>query len=270
MDQASETPAASTGEWSLARDEKAATQSGVTVHRSFGVPEHESKHHHVCMHWPLDGATKIHAASQSLAVLARSWSRIDADTKACNHIIPRCIDVSEVATRAETDLLRLRAVAMSAEIQKIKLCTRALVEDFQKVGEWLARAAGSTWDAAKTVRRTRALASTLDEDHRVVAKDWLAADMNFLIAWLLRQAIKLLDRLELTPKAIETDLIGARCYGDILGSAAGMLDHAAILANESELFVVEMDQRWRTFRDHIARVVALSKDAAGDGTEPSP
>jgi len=222
------------------------------------------------MHWPLYGATRIHATSRSLAVLAGSWTGADADENAWNHLLPRCIDVGQVAPQAEAAAMRLRAAAMSAEIQQIKLGTRALGEDFQNVGEWLARAAGSTWNIAKTVRRTIALASTLDKDHRVVAKDWLAADMNFLIAWLLRQAIKLLDRLELTPKAIETDLMGARCYGDILGSAAGMLDHAAILANESELFVVEMDQRWRTFRDHIARVVALSKDAAGDGTEPSP
>lgn len=267
MDQATQMPVASTGEWSLARDKNAAAQFDVLMHRRFDVPEHESKRDHICMHWPLDGATKIHTTSRSLAVLAGSWAGADADSRTWNHILPRCIDVGQVATRAESDLLRLRAAAMSAEIQRIKLGTRALVEDFQKVGEWLARAAGSTWDAAKTVRRTMALASTLDEDHRVVAKDWLAADMNRLIAWLLRQAIALLDRLELTSEAIEADLLGARCYGNILRSAAGMLDHAAILANESELFVVEIDQRWRAFRDHIARVVALSKDAAGGDGE---
>ena len=268
MDRAIQMPAGSTGEWLLARDDNAAVQFDVPMQRRFAVPEHESKRDRICMHWPLYGATRIHATARSLAVLARSWGGADADQNAWNHLLPRFIDVGQVAP-PEADPMRLRAAAMSAEIQQIKLVTRALVEDFQKVGEWLARAAGSTWNTAKTVRRTIALASTLDEDHRVVAKDWLAADMNCLIAWLLRQAIQLLDRLELTPEAIETDLLGARCYRDVLQSAAGMLDHAAILTNESELFVVEIDQRWRAFRDHIARVVALSKVAAG-GREPRP
>lgn len=260
-------PAGSAGEWLLAQDGNPAVQFDVPMQRRFGVLEHESKRDRICMHWPLYGATRIHATSRSLAVLARSWDGADSDESAWNHLLMLCMDVGQVAPRAEADPMRLRAAAMSAEIQQIKLGMRALVKDFQKVGEWLARAAGSTWNTAKTVCRTIARASTLDEDHRVVAKDWLAADMNSLIAWLLRQAIQLLDRLELTPEAIETDLLGARCYRDVLQSAAGMLDHAAIFTNVSELFVVKTDQRWRAFRDHIARVVALSKDAAG-GREP--
>ena len=217
----------------------------------------------ICMHWPLDGAPKIHALSGSLAVLAGHWAAAHADAKSWNHLLPRCIDVEQAGPQAASDVLRLRATAMCAEIQRIKLCTRALVEDFQKIGEWLARAAGSTWDAGKTVRRALSLAATLGESHRVIAKDWLAADMNSLVAWLLGQALKLLDRIDLTAQAIVADLVDGRVYGDILQSAAELLDHAAAIANESELFVQDFDRRWRSFRDRIATVVALSKDALG-------
>ena len=217
----------------------------------------------ICMHWPLDGASKIHALSGSLAVLAEHWAGAHADAKTWNHLLPRCIDVEQAGPQAESDVLRLRATAMCAEIQRIRLRTRSLVEDFQKIGEWLARAAGSTWDAGKTVRRALSLASTLGESHRVIAKDWLAADMNSLVAWLLRRALKLLDRIEMSAEAIVADLVDARVYGDILQSAAEILDHAAAIANESELFVQDFDRRWRSFRDRIATVVALSKDALG-------
>lgn len=219
----------------------------------------------ICTHWPLLGAEKILAVSRSLAALAEFWARPHAHSKTWNHLHPRCIDVAEVNAREETEDLHLRAATIAAEIQQLQLCTGALVEDFQKISEWLAKAAGSTWDAAKTVRRELGLAPAIGEDHRVVVKDWLAADMNALIAALLRQALELIDRIELTPEALATDLAGRRSYGDLLQTAAEMLERAAALANESACFVENLDTRWRKFRAQIATGIALSRDAAGGG-----
>lgn len=253
------------------QDPDAMSHINLLMRQRFDLPADEPGPDRICMHWPLNGAPKIQALSRSLAVLAGHWAGAHADAKSWNHLLPRCIDVEQAGPQAESDVLRLRATAMCAEIQRIKLLTRSLVEDFQKIGEWLARAAGSTWDAGKTVRRALSLASTLGESHRVIAKDWLAADMNSLVAWLLRQALKLLDRIEMTAEAIVADLVDTRVYGDILQSAAEILDHAAAIANESELFVQDFDRRWRSFRDQIATVVALSKDALGarEGSEGS-
>ena len=265
MREAVQMPAVATNDGPQARGQDAPSQLDVLLRRRFESRESPPQRDSICMHWPLDGATKIHAASLSLTVMAGLWAGAHAHSRAWSHILPRCIDVEQASTQAEADLLRLRVAAMSAEIQRVALGTRALAQDFLKIGEWLAGAAGSAWDATQAARHTLGLASTLGDNHRLIAKDRLAADMNALIAWLLRQALKLLDRMDLNPDAIAADLVGIRSYGEFLQSAAEMLDRAAALANESELFVEDFDQRWHNFRDRIAAAVALSKDALSAG-----
>ena len=266
MHEAVHVPGVSTDEAPPARAQDALPQLGVLFHQRFDPPRHAPRRDGICMHWPLDGATKIHAASLSLSAMAGFWAGAHAHARAWSHVLPRCIDVEQASTQAESDLLLLRVAAMVTEIEQVAHDTRALAQDFQKIGEWLASTAGSAWEATQSARRALGLASTLGDNHRLIGKDRLAADMNALIAWLLRQALKLLDRMDLTPEAIAADLVGIRSYGDLLQSAAEMLDRAAELANEAELFVDDFDQRWRGFRDRIASVVALSKDAGGGGT----
>ncbi len=229
----------------------------------FNPQRNDPKSERNCVHWPFGGAQKIQAASRALLVLADIWARAEAISKSVPYHQVGCIDMQAIGNNPDADLLLLCAATVPAEIQQIKLSTCALADDFEKVGGWLAEAVPSTWDAAKAVRSSRPLAAVLSEENRVVAKDRLAADMNILIAWLLRQAVRTLNRIELTTAAVESDLMGLRCYEAFLQAGAEMLDRAGALAIESMAVVQEFDRRWRAFQHQIATVVALSRDAGG-------
>ncbi len=208
-----------------------------------------------CAHWPLEGAAQIQAAAQFLQVLAEIWTP-DGFLAMPRHA--GCIDLDLLASETPSAALAQRLASFPAQMQAQKLALRALADDFAKISAWLAKAAGYSWDAAKDVRQKLGLAAALGESHRVIAKDWLAADMNALIATLLRRAVGVLDRVDLAPGAINTDLAGQRAFGPFIRLASDMLERAAALAREAALFVDEFDRRWHQFRQQAAVAVAVS------------
>lgn len=172
---------------------------------------------------------------------------------------PHCTDVHTPASPTETAHLHACALALSGELDGIRQYARSIARDYQTAADWLDRGAGSASDSPVPVRRGPGLASALGEDHRVVTRDRLAADMNALVAWLLRQALKVLDRIDLQTSEVHADPAGSGAQRHVLLTAARMLDRAAVLARESELFVEAFDLRWRDYRDHISATVASSK-----------
>lgn len=262
------TPTPSVREESQIADQRFLTHLDGFLHTGFSQRISENEQQRVCPHWPLDGVAKVRAASRALLIVAMLWERADAIAKDVRYRQIGCVDVEKPVANPQTDALLLRAATAAAEIGDIKFAMRSLSDDFQKISVWLAKAAGASWEVAKAARSTLGCVAVLGEDHRVIAKDWLAADMNALIAGLLRAAVMVLNRLELTPTAINADLLGRRDFEASLHSAAEMLDRAGALATESGFFVDEFDQRWVSFRQQIATVVALSRAAVAD-TSPA-
>lgn len=210
-------------------------------------------------HWPLGAAVKIHGAARSIGALACLWSSGDATADYWTHQHPRCTDLGEAADTPQAELTGLRTAALSDEVRHSHRVLGALSHDFQTISAWLARTTASAWDSVdgESPRATPAL--TLGECHRVAAKDRLAAEMNALVAWQLRQALKLLGQVPLGADAIRDDLAGGRCYGDVLRTAVELLEHAAGVASASEVFVENLDHGWHRLRHRVALVV----DAAG-------
>ena len=214
-------------------------------------------HERMCTHWPLDGASQMLNASHALLVMADRL--VTAGSPPAPARPTGCIDLHALAREPLGDALSSSIVSVPAELQAHKLALRALADDFEKISVWLARAAESSWDAAKALRQRLGLAGVLGEDQRMIAKDWLAADMNALIATLLRRAVGVLDRVDLTPNAAKADAAGQGSHVPFVRLAAEILQRAAALATQAALFVEEFDKRWHLFRQQVA--VAISPDA---------
>ncbi len=217
----------------------------------------------LCAHWPKDGAAKIQTGARAVRTFAGIWAGTGSSASP-PAALASCVDLEQPARAYPGHAPLPHLPSLAARIQAQKLALRALADDFATVSAWLARAAGSGWEAAKAVRQSLGLALALGEGQRLITKDWLAADMNALIAAMLRRSLNLLDRLELTSSAIEADLAGPRTYGRLLRRAAELLDRAATLACDAALLVGEFDQRWRAIRQQVAQAVAPGAGLAAD------
>ena len=100
------------------------------------------------------------------------------------------------------------------------------------------------------------LGDLLGERHRIIANDWLAANMR-LIATLLDRAADILDQVDFTPAALRADLAGpAERRAAPLGRRARQpcrrpLQRLRRLVNDNE-------RRWRVFRERVATIVESS------------
>ena len=99
------------------------------------------------------------------------------------------------------------------------------------------------------------LAAVHGERHRIIANDWLAADMQALIARLLERVAEILDGVDFTPAALREDLAGPRRSPGLVHSAAELLNRAADLCSESAGLVNDNERRWRTFRAQVCEVI---------------
>ncbi len=213
----------------------------------------------VCSHWPLDGGEQIQAAAVTLRTLSKVWDRAyelqdGSGTGRCG-----CLDVTVIPlVEAQFDALLPQAALVPDGVQAMVQVLSALGRDFGAVNGWLVGSA----HAACLVRTSadpagRGRLTVLRDDHRVIARDWLAADMNAMIAWLLRRAIRVLQSMDMSPGAIRADLLGARHHQAALKAAASILERAALLAVECAAYVEDFNHRWLDLRAQVAAATAL-------------
>jgi hypothetical protein len=143
-----------------------------------------------------------------------------------------------------------------AEIGQMKreLTTRA--GDMETIGGWLANAMEQSWAVAGALAKYPQLADVLGERHRIIANDWLSADMQLMIGRLLRRANDLLEEIDFRVEAVRADLAERRSYWPLLYSASELLDRASDLMAESATLVHDNDRRWRVFGDRVAQLLA--------------
>jgi hypothetical protein len=196
-------------------------------------PRADPRSARVCTHWPLEGVVRIHAAATTLGTTAHQW------------MLP------EVSAP--------QALRLLEDVRLTRACVAGLLQEFRRVGDWLVRGNGPARAPDGQPVHLRGLAASLGEDHRLLTKDRLAADMNGLVAWLLHQVVQMLDHLPLRAGQDEADLLDMPAYGDTLRGASDALEHAAQVADMSERFVEELDLRWHHLREQVTLAVALSR-----------
>jgi hypothetical protein len=118
-----------------------------------------------------------------------------------------------------------------------------------------AEAMQASWDVAAALIDIDGLGDLLGERHRIIANDWLAADMQTLIARLLHRVADILDHVDFKPAALRADLADARRSVGLLLSAAELINYAADLCSGSAGLVNDNERRWRVFRDRVTTIV---------------
>jgi len=211
----------------------------------------------MCTHWPAGGVERIRTTGRHLHVLAEGLAR-DGLLEAPAPRHSGCLDLEMPGSHPDGDICTQRMAALSVQVRAQKLALRILADDFATISAWLANAAGSSWEAASSMRQHSGPLVAMGESQRLISKDSLSADINALVATMLRRAAKSLDRLDPAAGAVAADLQGRRTFARVLLRVAELLDNAATMADDATSFVAEFDRRWRLIRHQVALTVSRS------------
>jgi hypothetical protein len=208
---------------------------------------------------PREIAVDLQRHARTLHALADRWSAATPSHAPALSPFAGADDLNDLAALQLDGVLFMEGEGEPAEITRLVRDLRSTAADFAATGDWLAAAMQASWDVASALVDVDGLGDVLGERHRIIANDWLAADMSALVARLLTRASEILARVDFTPHALRADLAGARRAPDVLHSAAELVNRAADLCSESAGLVNDNERRWRVFRE---RVVALAGDEA--------
>ena len=86
-----------------------------------------------------------------------------------------------------------------AELTHLIRDLRTTADEYAGTGEWLADAMQASWDVAAALVDVAGLEDVLGDRHRIIANDWLAANMSSLIAASLVRAADILDDIDFAP-----------------------------------------------------------------------
>ena len=75
--------------------------------------------------------------------------------------------------------------------------------------------------------------------------------MSSLAGHLLHRAVDVLDRVDVSPEALRSDLEGPRTTPRLVHSSVELIDRAADLLSDSAGLVHDNERRWRVFRERV-------------------
>jgi hypothetical protein len=210
---------------------------------------------------PLKDATKMHAMSKTLKTLADRWIDLSPSSPDGGGRYAGCEDLNELAAIQHDGLLFMEGEGEPAEITRLKRDIGQMADDHRKTGIWLSTAMDSSWGVASSLTNNPELAPVLGDRNRIIANDWLAAEMSTLVSRLLKRSLEILDAIDFSPRKLRKDLSGPRHTPGYLYSSAELIDRAADLASESAALVHDNEYRRRRFRaalNQLSRTVAPS------------
>jgi hypothetical protein len=208
---------------------------------------------------PRELAVVLQRHARTLHALGDRWSTATPSTDAPLSPFAGADDLNDSAAIQLDGVLFMEGEGEPVELTHLIRDLRTTADDFVAIGEWLAHAMHASWEMAAGLIEIDGLADLLGERHRIIANDWLAADMQALIARLLLRAADIVDHIDLTPAALRADLAGSRTSSARAHAAAELLNRAADLCSDSAGLVNDNERRWRVFRE---RVVALTGTSA--------
>lgn len=200
---------------------------------------------------PLQSAIRVQAGSRVLKALAARWATVEPSEHRVASPFAGSDDLNPQGLTEESGVLFMEGEGEPAELVAMRRDLGSLADDMERTGVWLAKAMEQSWGVAGSLAAYPALADLLGERHRIIVNDWEAAELQLLVARVIRRALDLLDRIELSPDAVRADIAAERAAPSYLYSASELLDRASDLIVESSVLVHDNERRWRVFSARV-------------------
>lgn len=207
---------------------------------------------------PRERSVVLQRHARTLHALADRWSTASPSTASPLSPYAGADDLNDPVALQLEGVLFMEGEGRPTELASLIRDLRTTAEDHASTGEWLADAMRASWEIAAALAEVPGLEDLLGDRHRIIANDWLAADMSALVARQLSRAADILDQVDFAPAALRADLAGPRRSAALLHSSAEIINCAADLCSGSAGLVNDNERRWRVFRERVAAIVAAS------------
>jgi hypothetical protein len=207
---------------------------------------------------PRERAVSLQRHARTLHALADHWATAVPSTESPLSPYPGAEDLNDSAALQLEGVLFMEGEGTPAELTHLISDLRNTADEYAQTGDWLANAMRASWDIAAALVDITGLEDLLGERHRIIANDWLAADMSGLIARMLVRAADILDKTDFTPAVLRADLAGSRRAASLLHSTAEIINRAADLCSESAGLVNDNERRWRVFRERVVQITGTT------------
>ena len=207
---------------------------------------------------PRERAVSLQRHARTLHALADHWAKAVPSTESPLSPYAGAEDLNDSAALQLEGVLFMEGEGRPAELTHLISDLRNTADEYAQTGDWLANAMRASWDIAAALVDITGLEDLLGERHRIIANDWLAADMSGLIARMLVRAADILDKTDFTPAVLRADLAGSRRAASLLHSTAEIINRAADLCSESAGLVNDNERRWRVFRERVVQITGTT------------
>jgi len=205
---------------------------------------------------PRERAVTLQRHARTLHALADRWSRAVPSTAPPLSPFAGADDLNDPAALQLEGVLFMEGEGEPAELTHLIRDLRMAADDYAETGDWLANAMQASWDIAAALVDIPGLEDLLGDRHRIIANDWLAANMSVLVGRQLARAADILDKIDFTPAALRADLAESRRSVALVHSAAEIINRAADLCSDSAGLVNDNARRWRTFRERVVTITS--------------
>jgi hypothetical protein len=175
---------------------------------------------------PRERAVSLQRHARTLHALADHWATAVPSTESPLSPYAGAEDLNDSAALQLEGVLFMEGEGTPAELTHLISDLRNTADEYAQTGDWLANAMRASWDIAAALVDITGLEDLLGERHRIIANDWLAADMSGLIARMLVRAADILDKTDFTPAVLRADLAGSRRAASLLHSTAEIINRA--------------------------------------------
>ncbi|HEY6533231.1 MAG TPA: hypothetical protein VIY72_13060 [Acidimicrobiales bacterium] len=213
---------------------------------------------------PREEALQLQRHARSLHALADRWEVVEPTGPSAASPYAGADDLNDPAALQLDGVLFMEGGARPVELDRLVRDLRGLAEDYTSTGAWLGEAMQASWSVAGELAAIDGLEDLLGDRHRIIANDWLAADMSALVGRILMRAADLLDQVELAPDAVRVDLASRRRVPAVLHSTAEMVNRAADLCSESAGLVNDNERRWRVFHGRVVEMLGVDDSSTRD------
>ena len=233
------------------------------LHAALNLSHYHRDHEKFYASSPRELAVTLQRHARTLQALADRWSTVDPSTSDPLSPFAGAEDLNDPTALQLDGVLFMEGEGTPTEMTHLIRDLRQTAVDFAAAGQWLASAMETAWEVAAALTAIDELADLLGERHRIITNDWLAADMQTLVARLLQRAADFLDQIDFTPAALRADLAGTRTAARLAYSSAELIGRAADLCCESAGLVHDNERRWRTFNQRVEAIVGRGQTVDG-------
>jgi hypothetical protein len=203
---------------------------------------------------PRERAVTLQRHARTLHALADRWATADPSTEVPLSPYAGAEDLNDPVALQLEGVLFMEGEGEPPELAHLVSDLRTTADEYAATGDWLADAMQASWEIAEGLADIAGLEDLLGERHRIIANDWLAANMGILIARMLVRAADLVDKIDYTPAALRADLAGPHRAAALLHSAAEIINRAGDLCSDSAGLVNDNERRWRVFRERVVQI----------------